>query len=114
MLLAVPPASPPAPGPMTIEVPFATLAFAEQGSAARLEVTMGEGAVTDEGLEQVLAKLRSILRNLASRPFMILVIRSDARQAALGVSGVAKGRIYSGGWSASSEVRGRCWSGFVS
>uniref|UniRef100_A0A7S0ALF4 Uncharacterized protein n=1 Tax=Pyrodinium bahamense TaxID=73915 RepID=A0A7S0ALF4_9DINO len=69
--------------PFPIEVPFATLNYFEQGTVARLEVTMHSAPITDDVLEQVLWRLKAVLRSLAQRPEMVLLIRSDARDAAM-------------------------------
>eukprot|EP00408_Alexandrium_pacificum_P023815 CAMPEP_0171189850 /NCGR_PEP_ID=MMETSP0790-20130122/18558_1 /TAXON_ID=2925 /ORGANISM="Alexandrium catenella, Strain OF101" /LENGTH=410 /DNA_ID=CAMNT_0011654973 /DNA_START=60 /DNA_END=1288 /DNA_ORIENTATION=+ len=66
-----------------LEVPFATVNYSEEGPVARLEVTMHNVPIVDEVLEQVLARLASLLQNLAQRPEMVLFIRSDARNSAV-------------------------------
>jgi len=69
--------------PFPLEVPFATVQYAEEGSIARLEVTMKGAPIADECLEMVLKRFRELLRNLAGRPEMVLLIRSDARNSAV-------------------------------
>merc|ERR1719223_391776 len=44
---------------------------------------MNSTPITDESLEDVLQRFRALLQNLAQRPTMVLVIRSDARVAAV-------------------------------
>jgi len=69
--------------PLRFEAPFGVITYTEQGRVARIELIMRSGAVTDEGLEQVLGKIAWVLRNLAKRPSMALFIRSDVREASV-------------------------------
>jgi len=65
--------------PFSAEVPFATMQYREEGTVAWLQVTMRSGPITDETLEELLDVMRKILTNLARRPEMVLLIRSDGR-----------------------------------
>lgn len=80
---AMPDPPPLSDAPLSLEVPFASMRFAEAGFVARLEVAMKEAPITDEALEVALDRLRSILRNLAQRPQMVLFISADARSSAV-------------------------------
>eukprot|EP00928_Gymnodinium_smaydae_P054187 TRINITY_DN38005_c0_g1_i1.p1 TRINITY_DN38005_c0_g1~~TRINITY_DN38005_c0_g1_i1.p1 ORF type:complete len:411 (+),score=74.67 TRINITY_DN38005_c0_g1_i1:82-1314(+) len=75
--------SPPLTSPLDIEVPFAKLHYFERGDEARLEVLMNSTPIEDDTLEEALSNFRGILENLARRPRMILLIRSDARDCAV-------------------------------
>lgn len=65
--------------PFSAEVPFATMHYQEEGTVAWLQVTMRSDPITDETLEELLDVMRKILTNLARRPEMVLLIRSDGR-----------------------------------
>mmetsp|Transcript_90686 Transcript_90686/g.256908 ORF Transcript_90686/g.256908 Transcript_90686/m.256908 type:complete len:356 (+) Transcript_90686:142-1209(+) len=80
---AMPDPPPLSDAPLSLEVPFASMRFAEAGFVARLEVTMKEAPITDDALEVALDRLRSILRNLAQRPQMVLFFSADARSSAV-------------------------------
>eukprot|EP00931_Biecheleriopsis_adriatica_P082300 TRINITY_DN55731_c0_g1_i1.p1 TRINITY_DN55731_c0_g1~~TRINITY_DN55731_c0_g1_i1.p1 ORF type:complete len:371 (+),score=54.72 TRINITY_DN55731_c0_g1_i1:105-1217(+) len=66
--------------PCTTEVPFASMHYREEGNVAYLELLMRNALITDDKLEECLAELRRILVNLARRPEMVLMIRSDGRE----------------------------------
>jgi len=74
--------SPPA-RPFTLALPFADVTYYEEGNIARLEIVMNVEAITDEGLEKVLAKFEEVLHSLGMRSQMVLFIRSDARKSAV-------------------------------
>jgi len=77
------PTAAPLGSPQSLEVPFATLQYAEEGRVARLEITMHAEPITDDTIEEVLRKMKAILVNLASRPEMVLLIRTDGSDAAV-------------------------------
>lgn len=79
MLTDCVPEHPPPTAPFQREFPFARINYLEEGSAARLNITMLQTAIEDDVFEDVLAQMKHLLRNLASRPHMILFIRSDAQ-----------------------------------
>eukprot|EP00440_Ansanella_granifera_P073771 gb/GFBE01080048.1/.p1 GENE.gb/GFBE01080048.1/~~gb/GFBE01080048.1/.p1 ORF type:complete len:359 (+),score=59.39 gb/GFBE01080048.1/:1-1077(+) len=70
----------PIESPCTTEVPFASMHYHEEGTVAHLELLMRDAPITDDSLEQALSEMRRVLINLARRPEMVLMIRSDARQ----------------------------------
>lgn len=70
---------PPLECPFSAEVPFASMHYREEGTVAYLQVTMRPNPITDETLEELLDVMRKILVNLARRPEMVLLIRSDGR-----------------------------------
>lgn len=74
--------SPPA-RPFSLALPFADVKYYEEGNIARLEIVMNVEAITDEGLERVLAKFEEVLHSLGMRSQMVLFIRSDARRSAV-------------------------------
>lgn len=76
------------PGPLTrlpivVEAPFGELRYDEDGTVARLDVRMTPSPVTDESLEDLLGRVERLLRNLAQRASMVLVICSDVRDASV-------------------------------
>lgn len=69
--------------PLNFEVPFGSMRFTEDGTVAKLEVTMTNIPITDDALEEAINQLRIILQNLARRPQMVLLILVDARDSAV-------------------------------
>jgi len=73
---------PPDPFPQ-VEVPFASLRYSEDGNIARLDTKMTSTPIEDDTLEDLLAKIQELVKNLGRRPKMVLMLRSDAQDAAV-------------------------------
>lgn len=69
------------PSPFTFEVPFAKMHFREEGRLGYLDIDVFNAAIEDESLDEILQALRKVLVNLAQRPEMVLLLRTDARSA---------------------------------
>eukprot|EP00913_Durusdinium_trenchii_P013735 g12896.t1 len=72
VLSDIPPQHAAIESPFTFQVPFAQMSFHEEGHTGYLDIE-------DEILEQ----LRRVLVNLAQRPEMVLLLRTDARAASM-------------------------------
>jgi len=70
----------PVKSPCHFEVPFASLHYHEKDRVAYMEFTMKAVPISDDDLEAILAEMRRLLKNLARRPDMVLMMRSDGRQ----------------------------------
>lgn len=77
------PVCPPLDVPFSIQVPFATLDYKEDGNIARVEIKMHKCGIADEVLEDLLGKFEGLLLNLARRPHMVMMIFADAEEAAV-------------------------------
>lgn len=66
-----------------IYVPFATMRYSEEGNIARLDTKVNNTTITDEALEELLKRLAEVVKNLATRPAMILLLHSDGNDAAM-------------------------------
>jgi len=75
------------PPPLTshsnLDLPFGILDYTEEGNIAKIHVVMKSAAITDEDLETSMGWWSRILRNLAQRHTMCLLIRSDTRESAI-------------------------------
>eukprot|EP00929_Paragymnodinium_shiwhaense_P116133 TRINITY_DN8540_c0_g1_i1.p1 TRINITY_DN8540_c0_g1~~TRINITY_DN8540_c0_g1_i1.p1 ORF type:complete len:442 (+),score=118.67 TRINITY_DN8540_c0_g1_i1:130-1455(+) len=69
--------------PFVFEVDFAKMSYYETGNVANLDISLLSTPITDEEFKKALFRFRQILLNLARRPKMILMIRSDGRIAAM-------------------------------
>jgi len=69
--------------PISIDVPFATVRYLEEGNIARMYVKMKSVPIADEVLEDLLSRFRQVLLSIARRPRMVLLIRSDGQDAAV-------------------------------
>lgn len=69
------------PSPFTFEVPFAKMHFHEEGHLGYLDIEVFNVGIEDEHLDEILLSLRKVLVNLAQRPEMVLLLRTDARAA---------------------------------
>lgn len=69
--------------PPAADLPFLGIEYSEDGNIARLDIEVRSAAIEDESFEQVLRIFHIVLENLAQRPRMVLLIRADARNAAV-------------------------------
>jgi len=69
--------------PLTLKAPFCTMLYSEDGNVGRLEAVMHGSPITDESIEDLIGQLKPVFRNLAQRPEMVLMMRSDVRQASV-------------------------------
>eukprot|EP00435_Cladocopium_sp_Y103_P018707 s3806_g4.t1 len=69
------------PSPFTFEVPFAKMHFHEEGRLGYLDIEVFNVGIEEEHLDEILLTLRKVLVNLAQRPEMVLLLRTDARAA---------------------------------
>jgi len=70
----------PVDSPCHFEVPFASLRYHEKDRVAYIELAMKAEPIRDDDLESMLEEMRRLLKNVARRPEMVLMMRSDARQ----------------------------------
>ncbi|CAJ1410435.1 unnamed protein product [Effrenium voratum] len=68
-------------GPFTFQVPFMEMSYREEEQVGHLEFLVKEAPIEDDALDQLLEELRRVLVNLARRPEMVLLLRTDARRA---------------------------------
>eukprot|EP00811_Abedinium_folium_P031811 NODE_5207_length_1797_cov_16.910778.p1 GENE.NODE_5207_length_1797_cov_16.910778~~NODE_5207_length_1797_cov_16.910778.p1 ORF type:complete len:461 (-),score=88.65 NODE_5207_length_1797_cov_16.910778:358-1740(-) len=69
--------------PYVLDFRFGTVTYAESGAIGRLHIVFRSVAITDEALEAALSNFSQLLRKLAGRHLMSLLIRSDARMSVL-------------------------------
>jgi len=79
----MPQSPPPLARQSRLDLPIGVLNYLETGNIARIHVTMKSAAITDEILEQSITWFAGILRNLAQRVSMHLLISADCREASL-------------------------------
>jgi len=77
------PKCPPLDDPLSIQSPFATFDYQEDGNIARLGIKIHTCVIIDKDLEDVLSNVRNLVLNLARRSHMVLVICADAQDAAV-------------------------------
>mmetsp|Transcript_19762 Transcript_19762/g.37177 ORF Transcript_19762/g.37177 Transcript_19762/m.37177 type:complete len:349 (+) Transcript_19762:119-1165(+) len=69
------------PSPFTLQVTFVDIYYREEGQVAYLDLMIRETPIDDTSLENAMQEMRRIMLNLAQRPEMVLLIKTDARRA---------------------------------
>lgn len=83
VLSDIPPQHAAIESPFTFQVPFAQMSFHEEGHTGYLDIEVNNAPIEDGPLDEILEQLRRVLVNLAQRPEMVLLLRTDARAASM-------------------------------